>query len=103
MPTTVPIAPAREPGLWTAEDSLERLQPGVHADLIDGERFRLLDPQDLDHRFFRREGEILAEFGHGADLISAQAIPGFWVRRARMNPDALPEVAPSLAEILAAK
>lgn len=205
MPTTVPIAPAREPGLWTAEGFLEWLKPGVHADLIDGERFMhspvslrhanllnfvdhllrgylesrklgvlyrevvavrlsarnvflpdlayftreqaaqlaptyapmaptfvlearspgtedrdlgpkfaeyevhgvqeywVLDPQTLDHRFFRLEGEILAEFGQGADLVSARAIPGFWVRRAWLNPDALPEVAPSLAEILAAK
>ncbi|MBN2508511.1 MAG: hypothetical protein JXQ71_17670 [Verrucomicrobia bacterium] len=96
MPTTVPITPTREPGLWTAESFLEWLKPGVHADLVDGER--------LMHRFFFREGdgEILAEFGQGADRVSARAVPGFWVKRAWLNPDALPEVAPSLAEILAA-
>ena len=39
MPTTVSVTDKEERQLWTAEEFLEWLEPGVHADLIDGERF----------------------------------------------------------------
>jgi Uma2 family endonuclease len=60
----------------------------------------VLDPQTLAHRFYRREGEILTEFARGAEIIRAETIDGFWMKRSWLNPEALPEVAGSLEEIL---
>jgi len=198
----VSIGSCEERQLWTAEDFLEWLDPGIHADLIDGERFMhspvdlqhanllnfldhllrsylerkklgklyrevvavrlssrnvflpdlafftndqvarlqpthapfaptfvvealsrltgdrdvgpkfaayeehgvqeywVLDPETLAHRFYRREGELLVEFARGEEMICAQTIPGFWVQSARLNPNALPEVASCLEEVL---
>src|SRR5881296_3060504 len=39
MPTLVSISDKVEKQLWTAEEFLEWLEPGVHADLIGGEKF----------------------------------------------------------------
>mgnify|MGYP001615252788 FL=1 len=39
MPTVVSISDKVERQLWTAEEFLAWLQPGVHGDLIDGEKF----------------------------------------------------------------
>jgi Uma2 family endonuclease len=39
MPTLVSVSDKVERKLWTATDFLEWLKPGVHADLIDGEKF----------------------------------------------------------------
>jgi Uma2 family endonuclease len=39
MPTLVSESDKVERTLWTARDFLEWLKPGVHADLIDGEKF----------------------------------------------------------------
>jgi hypothetical protein len=60
----------------------------------------VLDPETLAHRFYRREGELLVEFAAGAEKIEAQTIPGFWLRRAWLNPERLPEVSRCLAESL---
>lgn len=205
MPTAVSLSDVEERQLWTAEDFLEWLKPGVHADLIDGEKFMhspvnlrhadllnfldhllrsyierkklgrlyrevvavrlssrnvflpdlafftneqvarlrpthapiaptfvvealsqrtadrdvgpkfatyeeqgvqeywVLDPDSLVHRFYRREGEFLVEFARGEDIIRAHTIAGFWVKRAWLNPEALPEVAPCLEQILNAR
>ena len=59
----------------------------------------ILDPDDLAHRFFRREGELLIEFAAGEEIIRSQTVAGFWVRRSWLNPDQLPTVASALAEI----
>src|SRR6266516_2517330 len=204
MPTVVSITDKEQRQLWTADDFLDWLKPGIHADLIDGEKFMhspvnfkhanllnflhlllgmyveakklgeihrevvavrlstrnvflpdlcfftneqvsrlapahapfaptlvvealspwsadrdvgpkfaayeehgvqeywVLDPEHLAHRFYRREGELLVEFASGADLIKAQTVPGFWLKRSWLNPDHLPEVAPCLAETASA-
>jgi Uma2 family endonuclease len=60
----------------------------------------ILDPETLAHRFYRREGELLVEFAAGEPVIRAQTIPGFWLRRAWLNPEALPEVATCFEEIV---
>jgi hypothetical protein len=39
MPTLVSESASMKRELWTATDFLDWLQPGVHADLIDGEEF----------------------------------------------------------------
>ncbi len=59
----------------------------------------MLDPDHLAHRFYRREGELLAEFTSGADRSQAHTVPGFWLKRAWLDPEHLPEVAACLKEI----
>lgn len=205
MPTLLSEGTATERKLWTAEEFLDWLQPGVHADLIGGERFmhspvnlrhakllnfldhllrsfleardvggllfrevvavrlgprdvflpdlswfspaqvaRLapshapfapawvaealsprtarrdigpkftayeqhgvqeywtLDPQTLAHRFYALDGELFVEFAQGEEVIRSRQLPGFFVRRAWLDPDALPKVGECLAEILRA-
>jgi Uma2 family endonuclease len=100
-PTHAPMAPtlvveALSP--WSAERDVG---PKFAAYEEHGvQEYWVLDPQTLAHRFYRREGELLVEFAQGADVIRAQSVAGFWLRRAWLNPDALPEVAPCLEEIL---
>jgi Uma2 family endonuclease len=48
MPTLVSTCDKVERELWTAEDFLDWLKPGVHADLIDGEKF-MHSPVNLKH------------------------------------------------------
>jgi len=48
VPTAVSIDNVVERQLWTAEDFLEWLKPGIHADLIDGEKF-MHSPVNLKH------------------------------------------------------
>jgi hypothetical protein len=48
VPTAVSIDHEVERQLWTAEDFLEWLAPGIHADLIDGEKF-MHSPVNLRH------------------------------------------------------
>jgi Uma2 family endonuclease len=61
----------------------------------------VLDPERLQHHFYRREGEFLVKFGADAEIIHAQTIPGFFVKRSWLNPDALPPVEQALQEVLA--
>lgn len=65
------------------------------------QEYWILDPERLEHRFYRRQGEFLVEFGSGAEVIRAHSIAGFFVKRSWLNPDALPEVSSSLREVLA--
>lgn len=48
MPTIVAESRTIHHELWTADDFLDWLQPGVHADLIDGEKF-IHSPVNLRH------------------------------------------------------
>ncbi|HMO64040.1 MAG TPA: Uma2 family endonuclease [Verrucomicrobiota bacterium] len=66
------------------------------------QEYWLLDPHDQQHHFFRREGELLVEFAAGEEVIRAASIPGFWVRRAWLNPASLPDEDACLADILGA-
>ncbi len=59
----------------------------------------VLDPETLAHRFFRLAEETYAEFGAGEEVVRSEVMAGFWLRRAWLDPTALPEVAPCLAEI----
>lgn len=65
------------------------------------QEYWVLDPDHFGHRFYRREGELLVEFAEEEEIIHAQTIPGFWVKRAWLNPAKLPAVAECLAEIKA--
>ena len=62
----------------------------------------ILDPASLAslaHRFYRRQGEILIEYGEEAARIESQAVPGFFVRREWLDPDSHPALADALARI----
>jgi Uma2 family endonuclease len=48
MPTMVSISDKVERRLWTAEEFLEWLKPGLHADLIDGEKI-MHSPVNFKH------------------------------------------------------
>ena len=61
-----------------------------------------LDPASLAslaHRFYRRQGEILIEYGEEAARIESQAVPGFFVLREWLHPDSHPALADALARI----
>jgi Uma2 family endonuclease len=59
----------------------------------------LLDPESLRHRFHATDGEYLAEFAQGEAVIRSRVLTGFAVRRAWLNPAALPDVDACLAEM----
>lgn len=48
MPTIVSVDSRTDRELWTSDEFIESLHPGVHADLIDGERF-VHSPVSLRH------------------------------------------------------
>src|SRR5271165_4790887 len=48
MPTVVSVTDKEDRELWTAEEFLDWLHPGVHADLIDGEKF-MHSPVNFKH------------------------------------------------------
>ncbi len=48
MPTVVSVTDKEHRELWTADDFLDWLNPGVHADLIDGEKF-MHSPVNFKH------------------------------------------------------
>ena len=204
MPTIVAESKTIHHELWTADDFLEWLQPGIHADLIDGEKFMhspvslrhadltnfvdfllrsylethrlgrlyrevvavrlgsrnvflpdlafvptarlarlpeshipfapplivevlsprtadrdvgpkfaayeehgvdeywVLDPQTLEHRFYRREGDFLTAFALDEEIIRSTQVPGFFLHRAWLDPENLPDVAACLTAIEAA-
>lgn len=60
----------------------------------------VLDPDRLQHQFFRRDGELLVEFARTGEKIKSSAIRGFWLKRSWLNPEKLPSVRACLAEIL---
>jgi Uma2 family endonuclease len=59
----------------------------------------ILDPDHLAHEFFRREGEMLVPFAEEEPVIQSQAVKGFWLKRAWLNPRELPPVCECLAEL----
>jgi Uma2 family endonuclease len=64
------------------------------------QEYWILDPDKLEHRFYRREGDMLAEFAANAERIDSASIPGFWVKRAWLTPPKLPAVKACLSEVL---
>ena len=65
------------------------------------QEYWILDPEKLEHRFYRREGDMLSEFAAEAERIDSVSISGFWIKRAWLNPAKLPAVRTCFAEILA--
>jgi Uma2 family endonuclease len=60
----------------------------------------ILDPEKANHRFYRREGDMLVEFASRAERIDSATIARLWIRRSWLNPAKLPRVCPCLEEIL---
>jgi Uma2 family endonuclease len=63
------------------------------------EEYWVLDPQTLDHRFYRRENGILTAFGENEDRISSTVLPGFYLRRAWLDPAQRPATDACAAEL----
>ncbi len=56
------------------------------------QEYWVLDPHELEHRFYAREGEFLVEFGRGESRIESRSLPGFRVERAWLDPEKAPPV-----------
>jgi len=69
-------------------------------ELHEVQEYWILDPQKLQHRFYRRAGDMLEEFATSGDKIASTSIQGFWVKRAWLNPDNTPKVSACLKEIM---
>ena len=69
-------------------------------ELHEVQEYWILDPQKLQHRFFRRAGDLLEEFAENSEKITSTSIQGFWVKRAWLDPDKTPKVSACLKEIL---
>ena len=63
------------------------------------EEYWILDPETRAHRFYRRVGEILTEYGRGEDRIPSHAVTGFFLRRRWLDPAHLPSVADCFLDI----
>ena len=64
------------------------------------QEYWILDPERLAHRFYRRAGDMLEDFGVGMERIDSLTVPGFWIKRSWLDPQKLPPVNACLAEIL---
>jgi Uma2 family endonuclease len=67
------------------------------------DEYWVLDPQTLDHRFYRREGDFLTAFGEDEETIRSAQVPGFFLRRDWLDPEKLPDVAECLNVITSAE
>ena len=59
----------------------------------------VLDPETLAHRFYRRDGELLVEYGENAPKIESETVKGFFVRREWLDPGSLPSISDTLAAV----
>jgi len=69
-------------------------------ELHEVQEYWIFDPQKLQHRFYRRAGDMLEEFATSGDKIASTSIQGFWVKRAWLDPDNTPKVSACLKEIM---
>lgn len=84
----------------TAKNDLGRKFTAYEAHAV--QEYWILDPAKAQHRFFRRVGGLFVEFGTGDERIESVSIPGFWVRRAWLDPEKLPRVSACVSELLKA-
>ena len=102
QPAHIPVAPVF---------ALEAISPGSRErdagpkfavyEVHGVSEYWLLDPEHLEHRFFRREGELLIEFAVGEEVVRSETIAGFWVKRSWLDPEKLPTVSAAWAELRA--
>jgi Uma2 family endonuclease len=67
-------------------------QHGVH-------EYWILDPETLAHRFYRRQGDILIEYGAGEEEVGSATVEGFFLVRSWLDPAKLPKIADAPAQI----
>jgi Uma2 family endonuclease len=84
----------------TAKNDLGRKFTAYEAHAV--QEYWVLDPAKAQHRFFRRVGGLFVEFGMKDERIESVSIPGFWLRRAWLDPEKLPRVSTCAAEIVKA-
>lgn len=95
--THVPFAPALVVEALSPRTADRDVGPKFAAYEEHGvEEYWVLDPQTLDHRFYRREDEILTAFAEEEDVIGSRAVEGFRLRRSWLDPAHLPDVAECL-------
>jgi len=65
----------------------------------------LIDPDNAEHHFYRRTGDILGEYAaDGSPRIDTLSIPGFWIKREWLAvANRLPKVAACLADLRTAR
>ena len=98
--THIPFAPALVVEVLSPRTADRDVGPKFAAYEEHGvKEYWVLDPQTLDHRFYRREGEILTAFGEDEEIIRSTEVPGFHLRRAWLDPGNLPGVADCLATV----
>lgn len=103
-PSHVPFAPTFVVEALSPESAKrDRTEKFSRYELHGVQEYWILDPEKLDHRFYRRSGDMLQEFAEGADRIDAFTLPGFWVKRVWLDPARLPAVRACLAEITGPK
>lgn len=101
LPTHAPVAPALVVEALSPYTAHRDVGPKFAAYEEHGVgEYWVLDPETLVHRFYRREGELLEEFANGEEVIPSATVQDFWVKRAWLDRDHLPEVTPCLEEIL---
>ena len=99
-PTHAPLAPVLVVEALSPRTADRDAGPKFAAYEAHGvQEYWILDPDHRYHRFYRREGELLIEFAAGQEIIQAQTVPGFWLRRSWLNPERLPPASECLKEI----
>lgn len=98
--THIPFAPALVVEVLSPRTADRDVGPKFAAYEEHGvEEYWVLDPQTLDHRFYRREDGILTAFGEDEEILRSSQVPGFQLRRSWLDPEKLPAVADCLAAI----
>lgn len=98
--THIPFAPALVVEVLSPRTADRDVGPKFAAYEEHGvDEYWVLDPQTLDHRFYRREGEFLTAFGEDEEVIRSSVVTGFHLRRGWLDPASLPEGARCLEEI----
>jgi Uma2 family endonuclease len=103
-PSHVPFAPTfAVEAVSPSSEQRDRSEKFSRYELHGVQEYWILDPEKLAHRLYRRSGEMFTEFAAGAARIDSFSLPGFWVKRAWLDPERLPAVRTCLAEIGGAK
>jgi len=98
--THIPFAPALVVEVLSPRTADRDVGPKFAAYEEHGvEEYWVLDPETLDHRFYRREEGILTAFGENEEIIPSPRVAGFHLRRSWLDPGKLPAVADCLASI----
>jgi Uma2 family endonuclease len=60
----------------------------------------ILDPVTLSHSFYRHNGDLFVEVGHGEPSFTSEVLPGFTLEKNWLDPDNLPKVQDCLEGLL---